>query len=261
METLNRIFINNWFVAIIVLLTTVSSCKKQDDNVVPGNYEKRVLIEEISAEWCPSCPQGAKIFKDVISNHPGEVFGVSIHRGDPLELEYPNMYELLDEQFGVSYFPYAFFDRTSNQSMSWSQQTGIRLKNKSNVGVKLKTSIKNDKLDIKVEVISDKKLDNVHLTVYLVEDNVAQSSPGAQRGADINYKHPHVLRKVITSDKVGDYILLEAGNVVVKDYDNIKINKYKKENLEVIAFVHYNVTESYEVLNCNGVKAGESVDW
>ncbi len=258
--------INSFFISAFILLfmgiVSFSSCKKEenDDVITTGNYEKNVLIEEISGEWCGSCPHGAEMLKNIISSNEKRVFGAVIHQGDPFELQNPNMYSFLDQQFSVRYLPFAFFDRTADEDKSWSEQTNDVLKQKSDVGIGIKTSFNNNKLDITVEVSSSKKFDNTHLTVYLVENNVPESSQGAQAGVSGDYIHQHLLRKVITN-KIGDFALLTADKTFVKEYKGIKINKYKKEDLQVIAFIHYNVTGDYKVLNANEVKAGESVSW
>ncbi len=258
--------INSFFISILVIffisIMTISSCKKEgnEKEKFSGDYKKNVLIEEISAEWCPACPNGAQIFQDIISENEKRVFGVSIHKGDPFELENPNMYLFLDKQFGVRYFPFAFFDRTFNEQKSWNEQTNDILKQKSDVGIGIKTKINDNKLDISIEVSSPKNFQNTHLTVYLVEDSVPESSPGAQAGAGDNYTHRHLLRKVITN-KIGDFAPIIADKTFIKEYKGIKINKYKKENLQVIAFIHHNITGDYKVLNTNGVKAGKAVSW
>ncbi len=259
--------INSFFIFIFVLffvgVVSIASCKKEvnDDVMVSGDYKKNVLIEEVSAEWCGACPHGAEMLEDIISANKKRVFGVSIHKDDPFQLENPNMYSFLDLQFRVPYLPFAFFDRTSNYKKTWNEQTNDILNQKSDIGVGIETKINDDKLDITVQIASSKKINNTHLTVYLVENNVPESSPGAQAGASGDYTHQHLLRKVLTN-KIGDFApLLIADKALIKEYKGIKINKYKKEDLQVIAFVHYNVSGDYKVLNTNGVKVGESVSW
>ncbi len=257
--------INSFFISVLVIffitIISISSCKKDrgENVVVQGEYKKNVLIEEISGEWCPSCPNGAEIFESIISAND-DVFGVSIHNGDPFQLENPDVYSFLDKQFGVLYLPFAFFDRNYNEMVSWNEQTNNALKQKSDVGVGIKTSFNGDMLDVSVEISSSKNFENTHLTVYLVEDKVPESSPGAQAGFNGNYIHRHLLRKAITND-IGDFAPLNADKTFIRKYKGIKIGKYKKENLQIIAFVHHNVTGGYKVINTNGVKVGESVSW
>lgn len=237
------------------------SCKKSDDNSgFPVSFVKRVVVEEFAGEWCSACVAGAKQFQAVLDENPTKVFGVSIHFGDPFQLEYPTITSFLIDQFNITYYPDALFDRTADKYKGWSVQAQDRLEEKCNMGLKIETNIKDNKLDVKVDYASYISYENIHLTVYLVENNVPESSPGAQAFGGGNYIHQHVLKEVI-SEKVGDPIELPQQTILTKEYLGINIAKYKKKDLKVLAFLHFNSAHDYEVLNANQVNVGESIDW
>lgn len=243
------------------MIISIFSCKKSDiNNDFPISFVKRVVIEEFTGEWCSSCVSGAKQFQSLLDENPSEVFGAAIHYEDPFQLEYPTITSFLIDQFNISYYPDALFDRTADKYKGWSVQAQDRLEGKSNLGLKIETNIEDKKLDIKIDYASYITYEDIHLTVYLVENNVPESSPGAQSAGGGNYIHQHVLREVI-SGKIGDPIELSKNTILTKEYLGINIGKYKSEDLKVLAFLHFNSAHNYEVLNANQVNAGESADW
>ena len=249
------------YVFVIVLIASIFSCNKSDDSGdFPKSFVKRVVVEEFSGEWCAACVSGAERFQAVLDENPNRVFGVSIHSGDPFELEYPTITNFLLNQFSITYFPYAIIDRTTDESKEWSIETRNRLYENFSAGLKIETIIEDNKLDIKIDYATIVSYKNIHLTVYLTENNVPESSPGAQAFGGGNYVHQHVLREVV-SGKIGDPIELSQGIIYTKEYTGINIAKYKKEDLNVVAFLHFDSSLSYEVLNANKVKLGENSGW
>jgi len=243
-----------------VVLFSIVSCNKDATIEIPKNFTKKVLIEEFSGEWCSSCVQGAKRFAKVIEEDPSNYIGVSIHQGDPLEINFPLIAKFLISEFNIEYFPYAIIDRTSDADIGWIAQANNRIEINYNLGLKINTSIKTNELDISISCVSNIEYTNLFLTVYLVEDNVPESSNGAQSGGGGNYIHHHVLRKVLTG-KIGEPIELPINTIVEKHYESINIARYKTEDLKVIAFVHFDSSKAFEVMNTNAVLAGKSIDW
>ncbi len=246
-------------IPVFFFLLFLAGCNKNEKvSGVPTSFHKRVLFEEFSGEWCSNCVRGNKEFLDIIKSNPGDIMGVSIHSGDAFELEYPAIAPFLISEFNIDYFPFALVDRVVNESdyrVLIDQRLGIKY----NAGVKLKTEIIENELLIEVAYAANSDFDNTLLTVYITEDNVPESSPGAQVGGGGNYIHQKVLRKVLTS-KIGIPVELQKGKIYRITFST-NISKYKKNDLNVIAFLHYGSTRSYEVINGNQAKAGGSAGW
>lgn len=267
---------------LCVFAIGLSSCKK-DDNVeeeeaavaesVPGSFVKKVLIEEFSGEWCNNCPDGATIIEGIIQANQDKVYAASVHQGDFLQI--PQFNEL-NSFLSVTAFPRSAINRvpasntTNGQDgllaysrSQWSAHVDKELLKTAIVGLKLNTSITNDKLNVEVVNGANQTLNNVFLTVYLTEDDIAESSVGAQSGAPNGYVHQEVLVKVLTAAK-GDAITLESGVPLIKSYNDVALTGgINKANLKVLAFIHYHnsVTNTYEVLNVQEVHAGSNKAW
>ncbi|HHH53569.1 MAG TPA: Omp28-related outer membrane protein [Bacteroidetes bacterium] len=246
--------------AILSLTILLIGCTKDENlNNFPSAFTKKVIIEEFSGEWCASCVTGTKKFLEILRNSPNTAIGVSIHSGDPLELQYPAIAPFLISEFDIKYFPFALIDRTIDESLDWDVLVDQRTQIKYNAGLKLETEIIDNSLNIIIKYASTVDFDNVLLSVYLTEDNVPESSPGAQAAGGGNYIHQKVLREVLSS-KIGDPIQLKKEIIYQKEY-SINISKYKKTDLNIVAFLHFGSSSQYEVINSNNVKAGESSDW
>lgn len=267
---------------LCVFAIGLSSCKK-DDNVeeeeavvaesVPGSFVKKVLIEEFSGEWCSNCPDGATIIEGIIQANQSKVYAASVHQGDFLQI--PQFNEL-NSFLSVTAFPRSAINRvpasntTNGQDgllaysrSQWSAHVDKELLKTAIVGLKLNTSITNDKLNVEVVNGANQTLNNVFLTVYLTEDDIAESSVGSQSGAPNGYVHQEVLVKVLTAAK-GDAITLESGVPLIKSYNDVALTGgINKANLKVLAFIHYHnsVTNTYEVLNVQEVHAGSNKSW
>ncbi len=261
----------------------VTSCKKEEEtkddteettqqlnkgeivsDPAPSQFTKKVLIEEFTGEWCGYCPDGAARIASIKQNHQDLVFAISYHDSDPFETPVTNLYEGL---LNVPFFPSAAIDRVPYQgdlSFSrsyWANVTNERLAVTADMGIKLETHLTGNNLTVTVKLAAKQDHNDLYLTVALVEDNVPESSPGAQSGAAAGYVHQDVLRNMVTDNR-GDLVTLVANKVVAITYDNINFNYRDINNIHVIAFLHEKVdTQGKEIYNVQGVKAGETHDF
>ena len=248
-------------IAIVPFLFLFQSCDKTiKENPIPDKFTKKVLIEEFGGEWCSFCVRGAKEFEELLNNNPERYIGVSLHYEDPFEIDFPNVVHMLLSKFEIISFPYTVVERTLDESKSWEVQSEFRLSQGAEVGIKLKTQIVKNNLDITVDYSSLKDIDDAFLSVYIVEDFVPESSPGAQAGGGGNYIHRHVLRQILTN-KSGDSIELNKNTINSKSYKGIKLGEYKKSDIEVVAFIHLGTSKSFEILNTNRAKVNEESGW
>ena len=95
--------------------------------------------------------------------------------------------------------------------------------------------MENNLLTITAKVVANESLPVARATVYLIENNVPESSPGAQSGAADGFVHQHLLRKVISSNGSGngdDLNISEARKEYSKTYSDIDISSYKIQDLK-----------------------------
>lgn len=230
----------------------------------PTQFTKKVLIEEFTGEWCGYCPDGASVISSIKQTHPGRVFSIAYHNGDPFSNSVCGLYEGL---LNVPFYPSAAIDRVPyNGELSfsrayWSSVTNNRLLVSADMGLKLETELSGNNLTVRVKFSATQDYTDLYLTLVLVENNVPESSPGAQAGAQTGYIHQDVFREMITDNR-GDLITIVANKVVMVTYENIDLSAYDVNNVHIIALLHEKPdTPGKEVFNVQSVKAGEVKDF
>jgi thiol-disulfide isomerase/thioredoxin len=240
-----------------------SSCKKDADDTpgsLVGKYEQRVLFEEFRAEWCGICTKAAPKFDEIVDKYGDQVMCVGMHYSDNYEVKYPPTTKYFFDFFDLNGVPSVLVNKKQDETKEWIVQVEKNMGYKSTAGIKLNTKITGNILDIEVLCASEINLENALLTVYIVEDNVPESSPGAQSGGGGKFIHRNLLREVLTS-KAGDPVSIKTDNNSVVKFKIENISKYKKADLYVMAFLHESSSKSHEYLNGNFVKAGQDSDW
>ncbi len=245
-----------------IFIITSISCKKEDEKepeTVPNTFTKKAVLEEFTGEWCGYCPDGAAIIRQLKVDKPDNFFAISYHISDPFEIPAGRS---LDNTFNSLGYPSATIDReghTVSRSI-WENRINQALANDAECGLKINTSINGNTLKVKVKFAGTNDFD-AFLTVAVIEDDVPESSPGAQNGAPMGYKHPDLCRAIV-SNTTGDPISVKKGKIESKTYDNIDLSNYDKNKVYVVAFIHNNITGSDKsIYNAQGVKAGEDKDF
>lgn len=242
------------FVSVITF-----NCKKVDENTVPGEYDQKVLIEEFTAEWCGFCGKAAPEFSEIVDKYQNEALIVAMHYSDILEVKYPATASYFYDFFEVNGIPSLMVNKKFDDTKEWIVHAESKMGYKSNAGVKIKSSIDINTLNIEVSTQSNKEMNDVLLSVFLVEDHLPESKPGAQSAGGVNFIHRNVLREIFTA-KTGDLINLKTDSIVTKKF-SVNTLKYKLDDLRIMAFLTHNSSKSYEYINGNTVKAGKNTDW
>ncbi len=271
------------FLAVAVAVG-FTACNKKDpdegqntpENTVPDNFVKKVVVEEVTGEWCAACPDGAQKLEDLLKTYGAKLAVISVHQGDPFERQdYYN--ELATLQAAVSgdntiSFPSAAFDRRLwNQGKAllltlidgWDAPVQEQMGKPADAGIYIESNIAEQKLYITVYIASKTAYSNLRLMVAITENDVPESAPGAQEGADAGYVHQHVLREYPTGAQ-GEAISLEPGNVWKKTYTfDLATTDYKTDKLEVVAYIRHHdpANKNYTVINAQKTKAGQSSGW
>lgn len=243
---------------------------------VPAKFKQKALIEEFTGEWCGNCPSGASVMKSIIDAKPDQVIGVAIHQNDPYEV--PGVYNAMQGLFfagsGVSSigFPGASISRQKSISASyanaaydgrseWSQQVDTKLAETAPLGLAMVTKESGDKLSIDLYIGHSTPIaTDTRVTIYLIEDNLAESAPGAQSSGGGSYVHQHVVRKILT-DNLGDVV--DLNNAPSTKYNLVKFTNvdiaglYKnKSNLKVVALINEHGADATKLKVLNVQQAG-----
>ena len=252
---------------------------------VPASFTKKVVIEKLTGEWCGACPSGGTSIANIAAANPGKVYPASwqMSKGDPFEIPEAQVWRShlvagasisgfsfpsasINRQLSLGGYPNAGLDKGSGD---WTTQTNTALASSAECGLALVTTEADDKINVDVYIGYNNPIatSNTHITLYLIEDDVPESSPGAQAGGGGSYLHKHMIRDVITAD-LGDAIDLStksATNYIKLEYKDFDIaGKYHdKNNLKILAFVNIKEAtgDKLGVLNAQEVDLGEIKKW
>ena len=258
---------------LLMFVFTLSNCtkgKKEVDSgqeettdvtseVAPATFSQKVVLEEFTGEWCGYCPYGAQIMQDIVTAHPNDVVAVALHSGDPFALSYES---ILGNKLGVPGYPSAGINRLDWNGTrapyrnEWSSDVNAALQMTPVGGVKIETQLNSGKINIDVYAAVNENTDSGTVSVYLVEDDIPESSPGAQTNGGGSYVHHHVLRKVVANASID----LKNGFVSKKSFNDIDVSNYVLANLKVVCVLSHKAP-NYDVYNVQDVEAGQNSNW
>lgn len=256
-------------------------------SALPASFTQKVLLELFTTAKCPTCPEAMDIYRKYSVQYPTRVYAAALHDIDGMEI---NQFESVDSMLNITQYSSGSFNRLpwNNKSVihksDWnaSNLMNTSLNKTAGCGIKLKTSISQNTLNVEITsgFIKDYS-GKLRLTVYVLEDSITGSgpefdqqnyynnqsnSPFYQLGDPIvNYKHNHVVRKVMTSASgsvLNTDSYITTGTVITKNY-SCNISPYNKNRLSVIAFIHKtgNTATAHEIYNVQKIKAGDTGNW
>ena len=259
---------------LLMFVFTLSNCtkeKKDDDpnqeeevtdvtsEVAPTTFSQKVVLEEFTGEWCGYCPSGAQIMQNIVASHPNDVVAVALHNGDPFALSYES---ILGNKLGVTGYPSAGINRLSWNGdrapgrVQWYSDVNTALQMTPVGGVKIETQLNSGKINIDVYAAVNENTDSAVISVYLVEDDVPESSPGAQANGGGAYVHHHVLRSVVANASIDT----KNGFVSKKSFTDVDVSNYVLANLKVVCVLSHKAP-NYDVYNVQDVEAGQNSNW
>ena len=216
---------------------------------VPASFTQKVVLEENTGEWCGWCPEGAEIMDNAIAANPNAVIGIAIHDGDPMEVA---AYNTWHKGFtGVGGFPNGNVSRRGAGGRgSWAGWIATDLGQTPDLGLAMVTAESGGSLDVDVYVGYNAPVTgDTKLSVVITEDEVPQSSPGAQSNYSSNvtvgpnWVHGHVFRGVLSANE-GDAIDLSSDEKYTKmTYSGVDLNGMSigdMSKVHVVAYVNVN---------------------
>lgn len=250
---------------------------------VPRTFTKKAILEEITGEWCGACPGGAEMLHTLTSKYPNTVYAVAFHEGDPYEVtaSYDGLKSSVFAPGGLS-FPAASVNRRLTISQpdyadcaldlrnNWETQLVPVLKETAKCGLALVANEDADNVDLDVFVGYNSPINEAtNITVYVVEDNLKESAPGAQTsggGTAANpYEHNHVVLKTVSASNGDPISLTEDKNYYkkVSYHFNIAGLYNKKDNVKIVVLVNKTASsvKDINVLNVQQVALDEVKKW
>lgn len=259
----------NSFLLLSFSLLFFACDKGETSEPLPDTFEKRVLLEKITATWCSACGSAADRVANIVATNPDNIIVAAYHKGDQFD---PHANPSLPQMYSVSGQPAALLDRhvfdqfgiNSVQlgvSSFLSQLAEMRFDEGTDLGVKIGSSLSGQEITLDVEVASLVDVEEtLFLHVYLIENGVAGPQVGQN---DPDFKHDYVVREVIT-DPLGEPIsLASAREVSLKSFTATLDDNNESSNMQVIAFVTHKDEDDQnkDVRNVQVVDLGGSSSW
>ncbi len=254
-------YINSLFLFVLGIFIFIS-CSKDGpaDTQVPQSFQKRILLEIFSGEWCPPC---ATVHEDYVSplleEYPERVIPVSHHLEDPFASSESSF---LADIFKVIGIPQGMVDRYGFQGeevlgLSFlTERVPSRLESSTvPFGIQIESSGDRSTLDINIGIVLREAISNdTYLNVYLIEDEVP--SFNQQGTTDPDYRHKVVFRESLQSfpgKPIDENVVDEIQSFTFTL--NPDINKF--EDGYIVAFLQ----SEGEVLQVQQAKMGSQSDW
>lgn len=260
-NTFILIFLACFFFACEENMPEIACLSCDNEEVIITPQDRRVLIEEFTGVRCINCPAGSVEIENLLSIHGDKLIAVSIHAEFFANPYSENQYDFRTDggEFIISLlglpeaYPSAVIDRKQFTGESdlqlvgkelWAGRIAERLEETAKVSLTVNNSYDATSRNLSVEVSGGalEGIDEeVRLTIMVTENDImdAQLTPESSPSLDLEYKHKHVLRTVLTAydgDNLADAML--EGDTFEKSYSFTLPDGWNPDNCEVIAFVH-----------------------
>lgn len=215
---------------------------------ISGLFKKRVLVEDFTGTWCGNCTRVAYGIEQLLEQSD-KVVAVAVHNGDD-PFNYDGI-EPLRAQIYPETGDFPLPTARLNRTIFWKFPVDINIQQAKNLtsnncglGLALKSSLENGKLNVDVNIKFAQDYSNLKLVVYVMEngliyDQVNYSSYYNNQNPVINFVHNHVLRSTLTNI-LGDEITenTNAGSTLIKQFSiSLPNNITNSAKISIAAFV------------------------
>ena len=225
----------------------ISESERYGKDPVDVQKAKNVLIEDFTGQKCLNCPNATNVIHDLQGLYGEDhVIAVAIH-GGALAISESKPIGLATDQgsdyhkhWGAEGLPKGKVDRGGIlEFSSWSAEVVKRLQMKPVVDLDL-TGTTYDaasrKLNVAVKMTGNDSIEG-KLQIWLIEDNIVAPQTMPDGVFNKNYVHNHVFRASV-NEPYGTPVTVAKAASETKQFDYILAEKYKPENVSVVAFVY-----------------------
>ena len=225
----------------------INEADRYSKDPLPIKPEKGVLIEDFTGQKCVNCPKATDVIHELQGLYGEDyVIAVAIHGGALAISESKPMGLATDQgndyhkHWGVTTWPKGKIDRGENlEFTSWSAEVVKRLQMKPIVDLDL-TGTTYDaasrKLNVAVKMTGNEAVEG-KLQIWLIEDNIVLPQQMPDGSLNKNYVHNHVFRASV-NEPYGTPVTVAKAASETKQFDYTLADKYKPENVSVVAFVY-----------------------
>lgn len=244
--------IRNILYMVMIGAAALVSCSDiaEDERFIKGDavsVGRNVLIEDFTGQRCLNCPKAMEAITKMHESFGDNVIAVGIY-GGPFGKTVAGKYLELTTETGEYYNtknnvteqPFGCLNRMYSNSdyVTWEGTVAELLGEQTYVEMECATSYdsatRNLKIDITASGLED--VEETFLQVWLTEDNITSIQLLPDGSTDRSFIHNHVFRTSV-NERDGEPVTISKGVKTEKTY-NITLNeKWKAENMDVVAFV------------------------
>lgn len=234
---------------------TIKSKEQVVEQNQKGSFEKNVLVEFFTAEWCGVCPGAHAKLNQAISMldeaHRAKTFVASLHYDDAISTQWQDVDAITSSvfsNFGLTGTPTALVDRREKSGMEASIGTVEQLKDKllsafgdDSAQAELKIELQQGSNNlVKINGKVDPALMNkaLFLTVYVLKSKLKPLAPSGQTNGGPNYLHNNTVLMLLTDNQYGEQISIEDNQTFTWNKE-FQLANFDAADTDVIAFIHY----------------------
>lgn len=187
-----------------------------------SQFERKVCVMEFTGTWCSQCPSGAQILNFLASDqYKGKVNVLAFHNDDVYALP---VEQSLANKFNVTGYPFYLTDMRDGGELNGNGCSDSIYKSLYETETFCGPSVScaydpaSSVVAVSAKVISEKTME-YRLAAYVVEDKITGEQTLGTGSVDKKYNHRHVVRKMLSSDYMGDRLgEIASGNQAEKLY-------------------------------------------
>lgn len=220
---------------------------------VPAAQDKTILLEEFSGVRCSNCPDGHELAETLFDNIGERFISVTINTREILGNPYSGQINLntqvgsdIQQSYGpVNTKPSGMVDRAGGNNriiglLQWQAAVQTALNGVTSVNINPSILAYNEttrEIVLRTELIYTDVATGHFLGLFFVENEIISTQLNGSI-VDEDYEHNHVLRDYITAIP-GEQLneTLVAGRTFIRDFQFTLPEDWKKDNVELIAFV------------------------
>ncbi|WP_373816127.1 hypothetical protein [Porphyromonas loveana] len=230
-----------------------------------GNWDKQLLLECMSAEWCVLCPDAkARLFEGISLLDTAvqeRIHPVFIHPKDQLTAVYPDplrAFDALSQPLGIIGLPVVVADRNYNGVMlqtAWAPPAPDEVQEvleaeygngRAPAAIRLSVSSGTAyRVDFSGEVNKLYAGRKFRLTGYFMKETMPPV--GSQQGAGEGYQHKHTLLLLLTDPQGEEVTIAEDGSFALSK--EFVLDGISPEDTELVGVLHYPLDGQLSTLN------------
>ena len=213
--------------------------------------EKKVLIEKLSATWCPNCPNATVVLEDLAAEYPENVIPAVVHKSSSdLSMPYSSDFE---NDLSVGYQPKGLLDRQEYPALTyvnsqsdidfnsgvWESHLLRRLAYNKPVQLAANTTFDSSTRELTVDIDATflaPLTGDYRFNAFIIENGIVSN----QSGGGSNYVHDYIVRDMLggvlgTDNSIAGTI--NDGSQFSHQYTYTVPSSYDADNMEVIVMV------------------------